>query len=403
MLLFKDLYLLWLTCLLHIFNHFLLTFKQINLIMKQHFFSKMLMLLLLFGCSVSDSWAQGEKAKGKFIENVYVVENRLIDTSQIEPLQRLQYRQQLKSLRRNSKKRTTPPILTMPDLPSEISWGGKNYQYINGDFYELKGKSVDYWVAQFGSNILEYRQNHNQINPERPKKLEFYNKSGKLFKTIYHDKINPYIKYKNLNWGGIDYADTHHGFANQKPTEADNYIFNSTTKYSNGYLLLFFELFSLKSNLVIKAETTIFVLDTEGNIYKKMMLPHITERPEISEDGKFLSFAYSSNTDNPLDFNKNGCVKIYDLILNKIFYEEYGTNEYVLSGIYLDENTGLYEIGINLKKSTRDRIFKFVDIEDNIIFSKYFTKEELEQKTGQSVYALSEYLQYDLFNQQKIK
>lgn len=382
--------------------------------MKQHIFFKVLLICLCWSLSVRESWAQEERSfQGKIVDNIYVVENRLLDESQLKIEEKDQYKQQLKSLRRNimSRKELAPEI--RPELPLEISMGGNTYEYVNGDYYEPKGKPLDYWVAKFGSNILEHRQNRNQINPGRPKKLEFFNKFGNVFKTIYHDKINPYIKYKNLKWGGIDYADTHHGFANQKPMEANNYLFSSTSKYSNGYFLIFFHVFSLNDNLVLKGETTLFIYDTKGNIYRKMTLPHIIEGPEVSENGQFLSLSFNSATDNPIDFNKNGYVQVFDLLANKVFYEEYGTKEYTLSGIFLDEDTGLYSIDINLKNKTylkdekhkfaySDHILKFIDAQDKIIYSKYYTKEELKEKNELPRHRLSEFMQYDLFNQQKI-
>lgn len=370
--------------------------------MKQHTIFKIL-LLLLFGGSGNDCWAQEEKQKGKFIDNIYVIEERLLDASQLQSEQQKQYQQQLNSLRKNARSKKETPLYTIPDLPEEITFSNTTYKYVNGNYYEPKGLVSDYWVAQFGLNILEYRQNRNQINPGRPKKIEFFNKSGKVFKTLVHDKINPYIKYKNLKWDGIDYADRHHGFANQKPMEADNYIFHSTTKYSNGYLFIYFHLFSLIENLVLKGETTLFIFDTKGNVCRKIVLPHIIEKPEITEDGRYLSFGYGSATENPLDFNKNGYVQIYDLFARKVFYEEYGTKEYTLYGVFLDENTELYNIDIDLKKNTKDRIFKFLDVSNKTIYSKYYTGEEMLQRRGNTKYHLSELMQYDLFNQQKIE
>ena len=168
-----------------IFNHI---FKPKFFIMKHHIFLKVLSLFLCWSFSARESSAQEERGlQGKIIDNVYVVESFKLDTSTLGIQERKQYQKQLISLKRNVKPKSNFESRIEP--PQEIKYENQVFRHVNNYCYEPSNKVVDYLVAELYPNVLEYRQNKNQINPGRSQKIVLYTRCSSFLKTEHFLKL----------------------------------------------------------------------------------------------------------------------------------------------------------------------------------------------------------------------
>ncbi len=306
-------------------------------------------------------------------------EPSFLDTTK-SPLDQLKlYQVQIKSLidndfPNNSNENTA--------IPKSFILNTKKYYYENGDYYKSNDDRDKFFIAPLMPNIFEYREGENQKHAGKAYKIEFYNLKEKLVNTLNIDKINPYLNLKNIKWGGIDYAEEHSLAESDLISKLvpNNYIYSQNNSYSyNDKVYVHFRLYSLVDKTVIRCETTIVIIDKFGKVFKKITLPHCVDNAYLTENGKNLIWGFGAGSENPIDLeNKsNGYLQVIEIDSKKIIYEEIGSGNITINAIG-PEFGDIFGISVSLN-STRDiEKYKYIDLKNNIIFEKNFSKDELD-------------------------
>lgn len=228
-------------------------------------------------------------------------------------------------------------------------------------------------------------------------KIEFYDKNHNLLKTIDLDKLNPYTvdKYPLLSStrgfsGGVE-SILKHVMDNPNPKQEvseyrkdtevfaqDNYFRN--IKNTNKHLVVKFDLIKMYTDILVGWECTFVVLDSFGNETGRLEnIKYDCAYPIVTKDGKYLGFTYGSTLDDHFHhLFKNEGVKIYDLTLKKIIYEEISDSRGGNPSFGLTQEDEMFRI---LKrchdKSEFVRTYKFLDCTNRILLKKDFKQSDL--------------------------
>ena len=194
-------------------------------------------------------------------------------------------------------------------------------------------------ISQPWDGLLIYREKN-----KGDFKIEYYDKNHILLKQIDLKKVNPYKKEKyNLLSDEFESAPT--GVTIEKYIMDDTlYVYKKhITEYGtqiraydqssnlvnimvnkNKRVAVCFDLIPMNQGSVIGWESTIFAYDSLGNLTDKIEnLRYDIEHPQITRNGKYLTFTYGNTMDDDFNFLRKyeGAV-IFDIKDKRIIYHE---------------------------------------------------------------------------------
>ncbi|MBK8723015.1 MAG: hypothetical protein IPL95_12330 [Saprospiraceae bacterium] len=110
---------------------------------------------------------------------------------------------------------------------------------------------------------------------------------------------------------------------------------------------------------------------------KKITLPHCVDNAYLTENGKNLIWGFGSGSENPIDlkYKPNGYFQVIDIDSKKILYEEIGSREITINAIG-PEFGDIFGILVELNSKEDIQKYKYIDLKNNIIFEKNFSKDE---------------------------
>lgn len=194
-------------------------------------------------------------------------------------------------------------------------------------------------IDQPWDGLLIYRDKHNGDFM-----LDYYDKNHVLVKQIDLKKINPYNKekykllsdtigfnsgfesvYRNVMDDTLyDYKKHATEYRTQiyTNTQISNYVNIADNK--NKRVAVCFDLIPMTDDLVIGWESSIFVFDSLGNLTDKIEnLNYDVNYPQITTDGRYLTFTYGHTMDDDFHYLRKfeGAI-IYDIKNKHIAYKE---------------------------------------------------------------------------------
>ncbi len=367
--------------------------------MKKLIFKFFLLLIFSITWLVNKVFSQSTKVNSSSIKELFILDTTVLAKEELKL-----YKDQLKSVIDNDFPNN---LKENKYIPKSFSLNNKNYNYKNGDYYKSNDLKDSFFIAPLMPNIFEYREGENQKHAGKAYKIEFYNLKKKLFNSLNIDKINPYLNLKNIKWGFIDYAEEH------RLAESDlignlmpnNYIYSQNNSYCyNDKIYVHFRLYSLIDKTVISCETTIVILDKFGKIFKKITLQHCVDNAYLTENGKNLIWGFGSGSENPIDlkYKPNGYFQVIDIDSKKILYEEIGSREITINAIG-PEFGDIFGILVELNSKEDIQKYKYIDLKNNIIFEKNFSKDEYNSMLKRKFKPKEKLLNMYVFNNLKFK
>ncbi len=205
--------------------------------------------------------------------------------------------------------------------------------------YRFQSNDERLIIDQPWDGLLIYRDKHNGDFM-----LDYYDKNHVLVKQIDLKKINPYNKekykllsdtigfnsgfesvYRNVMDDTLyDYKKHATEYRTQiyTNTQISNYVNIADNK--NKRVAVCFDLIPMTDDLVIGWESSIFVFDSLGNLTDKIEnLNYDVNYPQITTDGRYLTFTYGHTMDDDFHYLRKfeGAI-IYDIKNKHIVYKE---------------------------------------------------------------------------------
>lgn len=295
--------------------------------------------------------------------------------------------------------------------------------------FRFQSKDERLIIDQPWDGLLIYREKNRGDY-----KIEYYDKNHILLKQLDLKKLNPYNKgkYKLLS----DKFGFDSGFESVSRYVMDDSLYDfkkHVTEYrtqiriydqssnlvnimvnKNKQVAVCFDLIPMNQGAVIGWESTIFVYDSLGNFTDKIEnLRFDIENPQITRNGKYLTFTYGNTMDDDFTFLRKyeGAV-IFDIKDKRIIYHEqskirgdntiYGFSEPQEDLIFFSKSLQPFSRSrINENKPYRSMIF--FDMKNRI---KYFKDIKLNEISPRNLTfdKTKEYNQYlDMYDFEKSK
>ncbi len=239
--------------------------------------------------------------------------------------------------------------------------------------YSYRSRSGDTTVTEMHLGILNYRIREGGRYVH---KIQYFNKNKEKIKEINLDDLNPYTsgKYKKLVFGYPSEEELE-GIDTTGLLAPTNYRLTVDNAYqSNGYTAAYFDLYSFHVNEhldgnFIGVETTIIIIDPDGNVKYQKRNPERKHGSYINDTGRFLCL-YSKKDSFPDEF------EIIDTQKDEVIYRELAKPKETLLSIR-PIKTGLVRIAYETDRS-HHKIQRYFDLENRIKYEAYLSDEEVK-------------------------